>query len=116
MRKVRGAPMTAGEAQSPPAEAGDAVDPPETGPGLRRDDDRRVIAGVCAGLGAYTGVDPVLWRTGFALTAFAGGTGLLLYVAAWMLMRDPRADRPRSSRCWTGPSRPGPSPACWPWG
>ncbi|MET9783326.1 PspC domain-containing protein [Nocardiopsis alba] len=82
--------MTDGEAQSPPAEAGDAVDPPETGPGLRRDDDRRVIAGVCAGLGAYTGVDPVLWRTGFALTAFAGGTGLLLYVAAWMLMRDPQ--------------------------
>ena len=54
---------------------------------LRKSDDR-VIAGVCGGLGRYTDIDPVVWRTGFALTAFAGGAGLLLYVAAWMLMRD----------------------------
>jgi phage shock protein PspC (stress-responsive transcriptional regulator) len=47
-----------------------------------------VIAGVCGGLGRYTGIDPVVWRSGFVLTAFAGGAGLMLYVAAWMLMRD----------------------------
>ncbi|OOC57440.1 MULTISPECIES: PspC domain-containing protein [Nocardiopsis] len=64
---------------------------PEAGaPGreLRKEDDDRVLAGVCAGLGRYTGTDPVVWRTAFVLTAFAGATGLLLYVAAWMLMRD----------------------------
>ena len=49
-----------------------------------------MIVGVCAGLGAYTGIDPVLWRAGFVLTVFAGGTGLLLYLAAWVLMRDPQ--------------------------
>ncbi|GAB2519893.1 phage shock protein PspC (stress-responsive transcriptional regulator) [Nocardiopsis aegyptia] len=87
-----------------PAGAGEGPPPPET-PGatgagagggepgaapareLRKSDDR-VIAGVCGGLGRYTNIDPVVWRTGFVLTAFAGGAGLLLYVAAWMLMRD----------------------------
>ncbi|WP_082206334.1 PspC domain-containing protein [Nocardiopsis sp. SBT366] len=59
-----------------------------TGPELRRDDQRQALAGVCAGLGAYTRVDPVVWRAAFVLTAFAGGAGLLLYIAAWMLMRD----------------------------
>ncbi|MFI6577543.1 PspC domain-containing protein [Nocardiopsis sp. NPDC050513] len=54
---------------------------------LRKGEDR-VLAGVCTGLGQYTDTDPIVWRTAFALTAFAGGTGVLLYVAAWMLMRD----------------------------
>lgn len=55
---------------------------------LRRDDENNVITGVCAGLGRYTGVDPVVWRAAFAITALAGLAGLVLYVAAWMLMRD----------------------------
>ena len=79
--------MTDGQSSDTPASSEVA---PEPGPELRRNDDHRVIAGVCAGLGAYTGVDPVLWRTGFVLTLFAGGTGLFLYVAAWVLMRDPQ--------------------------
>ncbi|WP_223809336.1 PspC domain-containing protein [Nocardiopsis listeri] len=79
--------MTDGRSSDTPAAA---EVPPEPGPELRRNDDHRVIAGVCAGLGAYTGIDPVLWRTGFVLTLFAGGTGLFLYVAAWVLMRDPQ--------------------------
>ena len=56
-------------------------------PELRKGEDR-VLTGVCSGLGAYTGVDPVVWRAAFVLTAFAGASGLLLYIAAWMLMRD----------------------------
>lgn len=56
-------------------------------PELRKGEGR-VLTGVCSGLGAYTGVDPVVWRSAFALTAFAGASGLLLYIAAWMLMRD----------------------------
>jgi phage shock protein PspC (stress-responsive transcriptional regulator) len=57
---------------------------------LRRDDRRHALAGVCAGLGEYTRTDPVVWRAAFVLTAFAGGAGVLLYIAAWMLMRDPQ--------------------------
>ncbi|MFD3686842.1 PspC domain-containing protein [Nocardiopsis sp. NPDC058631] len=56
---------------------------------LRKEDEDRVLGGVCAGLARYTQVDPVVWRTAFVLTAFASGTGLLLYIAAWMLMRGP---------------------------
>lgn len=79
--------MTDSQAPDTPASA---EAPPEPGPELRRNDDHRVIAGVCAGLGAYTGIDPLLWRTGFVLTMFAGGTGAFLYIAAWVLMRDPQ--------------------------
>ncbi|WP_343233662.1 PspC domain-containing protein [Streptomonospora sp. PA3] len=69
--------------------------PPPPGPGdapvrreLARDNERGLVTGVCAGLGAYTGIDPVVWRVGFAITGLAGFTGVLLYVGAWMAMRD----------------------------
>lgn len=59
------------------------------GADLRKGDpDHRVLAGVCTGLGRYTSIDPIAWRSAFALTAFAGGVGVLLYIASWMLMRD----------------------------
>ena len=59
------------------------------GADLRKGDpDNRVLAGVCTGLGRYTGVDPIAWRTAFVLTAFAGAVGVLLYITSWMLMRD----------------------------
>lgn len=78
---------TAGEAR--PGTAGAPGAPGAPGDDLRKGDEDRVLAGVCAGLGRYTGIDPVVWRAAFVLTAFAGGTGLLLYIAAWMLMRGP---------------------------
>lgn len=68
---------------SPPAGSGQE-------PVLCRDDVNSVITGVAAGLGRYTGVDPVVWRTAFAVTALASGTGLWLYIAAWLMMRDAR--------------------------
>src|SRR5699024_11695885 len=58
------------------------------GADLRKGDpDHRVLAGVCTGLGRYTGVDPIAWRTAFVLTAFAGAVGGLLYIRSWKLMR-----------------------------
>jgi signal transduction histidine kinase/phage shock protein PspC (stress-responsive transcriptional regulator) len=53
---------------------------------LRRDPDRRVIGGVCAGLGRYFGIDPWLFRIGFVIAAAAGGFGVLIYVACLILM------------------------------
>lgn len=73
------------ERVSPPPDAA-----PEEGAPLRRDREAGLLTGVCAGLGAYTRVDPVVWRTAFALTALAGMTGLWLYLLAWATMRDPR--------------------------
>jgi len=44
----------------------------------------RVIAGVCGGVASRLGVDATLVRFVFALLAFAGGAGILLYLALWV--------------------------------
>src|SRR5262249_58517418 len=53
---------------------------------LRRSDDDRVVAGVCAGIAERLGVDPTLVRLVFTLLALAGGAGIVLYGAAWLWM------------------------------
>lgn len=74
---------------SSPAGAG-----PPTPPARRvtRSADDRLAAGVCGGIGEALGVDPTLVRLGFALLAFAGGAGVVLYLAAWLVL--PAADDP----------------------
>ena len=68
----------------PPAAAGAAgASSPARRLRLQRLQDGRVIAGVAAGLGWRLGVDPVLVRIAFALLAFAGGAGLVLYGVLW---------------------------------
>src|SRR5918997_718776 len=61
---------------------------PETGdvPNLRRRAANRWIAGVCSGLADYFGLHPAVYRVLFVALAFAGGTGILLYIAAALLM------------------------------
>ncbi len=50
----------------------------------RRD---RVFAGVCGGLATYMGLDPVLVRVLYvALTLLSWGTGILIYVLAWIII------------------------------
>jgi phage shock protein PspC (stress-responsive transcriptional regulator) len=53
---------------------------------LTRPRDDRWIAGVCAGLGEYFDLNPAIYRIAFAALALAGGTGILLYVAAWLVL------------------------------
>jgi phage shock protein PspC (stress-responsive transcriptional regulator) len=55
---------------------------------LYRIRDGRVVAGVCAGLAAYFGVDPTLVRLAFALLTLFGGLGVLLYLGAWVVIPD----------------------------
>ena len=53
---------------------------------LTRSDDR-MIAGVCAGLANYTGVDVTLIRVVVVLgTVFGFGSFLLAYLVAWVLI------------------------------
>ena len=59
---------------------------------LVRVDDGRWIAGVCAGLGRYFDVNPLVYRIAFAALTLAGGTGLLLYLAAWFVMPSETSD------------------------
>jgi phage shock protein PspC (stress-responsive transcriptional regulator) len=56
---------------------------------LTRSQDGRLITGVCAGLARYTGIDSLVFRVGFALLVLAPGTGVLLYIAAFLLMGQP---------------------------
>jgi len=60
-------------------------------PGLTRSRDDRVIAGVCAGLARYLGIDPVLVRIAALLLIFAGGVGIVLYIIGWIAMPEERA-------------------------
>jgi phage shock protein C len=46
----------------------------------------RMIAGVCTGIARYFNVDPVVVRLAFIVLLFAGGSGLLIYLAAWLVM------------------------------
>ncbi|WMW25746.1 PspC domain-containing protein [Methanolobus sediminis] len=54
---------------------------------LRRSKEDRILAGVCSGIGLYTGIDPVLVRLIWAVgTFFSLGTGLLIYLIAWIII------------------------------
>ncbi len=47
----------------------------------------RMVAGVCAGIGEYFGVDVNIVRVAFAaLTIFSIGAGALVYVVAWAVV------------------------------
>jgi len=80
----RPAEENAPKAETPP--------PPPRPRRLERSRDDRVIAGVCGGLGAYFGVDAVLFRIAFVLLVFAGGLGILAYVLGWIFL--PEEPRP----------------------
>ena len=59
---------------------------------LVRARDRRWIGGVCAGLGRYFDINPLVYRIAFAALTLAGGTGLLLYLAAYLVIPDEHAE------------------------
>jgi phage shock protein PspC (stress-responsive transcriptional regulator) len=59
---------------------------------VTRSRDDRVVGGVCGGLGRYFNVDPLFFRIGAVALAFVGGAGLLLYLAALVLV--PNEDQP----------------------
>ncbi|MEX2540032.1 MAG: PspC domain-containing protein, partial [Actinomycetota bacterium] len=61
---------------------------------LTRRPEGKIIAGVCSGLGAYTGVDPVIWRIGLVVLVLAGGAGILAYIVAWLVMPMARPGEP----------------------
>lgn len=46
----------------------------------------KMIAGVCGGLAAYLGIDPVLVRLAFVILLLASGVGLAIYVILWIVM------------------------------
>jgi len=68
-----------------------------TGPGpspgfeIYRASDRKMIAGVCAGIAEYFNVPAAVVRLAFVLmTVFMGGIGILVYVVLWVVMPQDR--------------------------
>jgi len=53
---------------------------------LTRSTSDKKLGGVSGGLAAYLGVDPLLIRIGFVVTALTSGIGLLAYVAMLILV------------------------------
>jgi|TARA_B100000029_G_scaffold222102_1_gene219834 phage shock protein PspC (stress-responsive transcriptional regulator) len=52
---------------------------------LHRNPQEGKIAGVCAGIGDYFEIDPVIIRLIFLMALFVGG-GLLVYIIAWIIV------------------------------
>lgn len=51
----------------------------------------KIIGGVCGGIAEYLGVDSVLVRLLWVIGTLAWGTGILLYIIAWIIMpKNPR--------------------------
>ncbi|GHM98758.1 hypothetical protein WSM22_02480 [Cytophagales bacterium WSM2-2] len=53
---------------------------------LARDQRRKILGGVCAGLAHYFGVDPVWPRLIFALLTLGYGGGLIIYLILWIVL------------------------------
>lgn len=53
---------------------------------LYRDDNEKILGGVCGGLASYLRVDPTIVRLVFAIFTFTGGAGILLYLLLWIIL------------------------------
>ena len=57
---------------------------------LYRSDENKMLAGVCGGIAEYFGVDPTLIRLAWVVFSLLGGSGLLAYILAAIII--PRYD------------------------
>ena len=59
---------------------------------LYRKEQGKMIAGVCVGIADYFNIDPTVIRVGWAIIACFGGTGILAYILAALIMPANPAD------------------------
>ncbi|MGH3263870.1 MAG: PspC domain-containing protein [Trebonia sp.] len=62
-------------------------------PPLRRAYHGRMLAGVCAGIADYLGVDTTIVRVAFAVFAGIGGAGIPAYLACLLLIPEEGSDQ-----------------------
>jgi phage shock protein C len=53
---------------------------------LHRSKTNRKLAGVCGGLAQYFNIDATVIRVLFVVLAILGGSGLVLYLALWIIV------------------------------
>jgi phage shock protein C len=57
---------------------------------LYRSKTNRQLAGMCGGLAEYFNLDAILIRVLFVVLAVLGGSGVVLYIALWIIVpREP---------------------------
>jgi phage shock protein PspC (stress-responsive transcriptional regulator) len=59
---------------------------------LERSRSDRMLAGVCGGLARYFGIHPAFYRVGFVVLTLIGGAGILVYIAAALVIPDEGKD------------------------
>ena len=72
---------------------GDSSGKKSSSPGyhrMYRDPDHRIIGGVCAGMGAYWDIDPIIIRIIFIALIFAGGIGAIVYLILYIVLPEAR--------------------------
>jgi phage shock protein PspC (stress-responsive transcriptional regulator) len=57
---------------------------------MYRDSDNRIIGGVCAGMGAYWDIAPLIFRIIFLALVLAGGLGILVYLILYIVLPEAR--------------------------
>jgi phage shock protein PspC (stress-responsive transcriptional regulator) len=57
---------------------------------MYRDTDNRIIGGVCAGMGAYWDLDPLIIRIIFIALILAGGLGVFIYLILYIVLPEAR--------------------------
>lgn len=53
---------------------------------LYKSADNKLLAGVCGGVADYFGIDPTLVRLGWVLFCAMGGSGILAYIVAAIII------------------------------
>jgi phage shock protein C len=66
-------------------------------PPLRRAYNGRMLAGVCAGLSDYLGIDVTIVRVAFAVFTFVGGAAIPAYLACLLLIPEEGSDQSLAS-------------------
>lgn len=93
--------------QTNPAASDDRVAGRDNGAGqaapakLRRDTEHGLLGGVAAGVARYLDVDVIFVRVAFAVLTVLGGSGALIYLAAWVLIPADNEEEALAQR-WAG--------------
>lgn len=53
---------------------------------LYRSRNDKIIAGICGGIGKYLDIDPIIIRLIFIILLLTIGSGILIYLIAWILI------------------------------
>jgi phage shock protein PspC (stress-responsive transcriptional regulator) len=81
---------------------------------IRRDARNGMVGGVAAGFARHIGVDVVWIRLAFVLlTVFGGGVGIVIYLAAWLIVPDGDESDAQGPARARGRSPAGRGPAFW---